>query len=111
MNTTAQGEQMNLFTSIRNLFSVKASNVYSQTCPFCHYTTTSPSWNMYDSGQCDRCGEYWFEHPSEEAKIDEYIASAPEPTYCRCGAHIVGTKCYAGYGEYGEYSDDNGVPF
>jgi Zn-finger nucleic acid-binding protein len=115
MNTTAQGEQMNLFTSIRNLFSVKADNIYSQTCPFCHYTTTSPSFDMYDSGQCDRCGEYWFEHPSELEKIAEYEAAyeaihAEDIRYCKCGAHIVGTPCYMGYGPKGE-ANDNGVPF
>ena len=63
---------MNLFTSIRNMFSVKASNINSQTCPWCHYTTTSPSWDMYDGGCCDKCGEYWFEHPSELEKQLEY---------------------------------------
>jgi transcription elongation factor Elf1 len=72
MNTTAQGVQMNLLTSIRNIFSVKASNVYTFSCPFCHYSTTSPSYEMYDSGQCDRCGEYYFDHPSELEKIAEY---------------------------------------
>jgi hypothetical protein len=78
MNTTAQGEQMNLLTSIRNIFSVKANNIYSFSCPWCNYTTTSPSFDMYDSGCCDKCGEYYYEHPSELEAIEFYESQFPE---------------------------------
>jgi hypothetical protein len=60
----------------------KNSPVYKQSCPWCNYETTSPSWGMYDGGQCDRCGEYWFEHPD---KIEDPIIEEKwEQQYVDC---------------------------